>query len=222
MCHDRKQNWPYLFSVHWCYLHCRDCENTFFCEECFVKDEFAQVRSSKHEGHEFVRIQSRPLSAPLFDGSQLEQLEYLQKAETDDEFFTYFPWFFHTFPGMDNFRNHYAKIFMADMDTFENVGSPDWMALRERLRFPTDWFMRCYAQGDWKPLHKELGPTIESHIQTARVSAQLYSLVKLLEKYNQDKTTQYGAGDIITHPAALIYASKLASTLPQDQKDYFL
>jgi hypothetical protein len=223
MCMERKRNWPYLHSVHWCYLHCRTCKEVFICEECFVTDDFQVLRASSHEDHEFVRIQTRPRTAPLFDGSQLEQLQCFQKASSGDEFFLYFPWFFHSFPGMDNFRHHYSQIFIKDMELNHlDQSSPSWHALRERLDFPTDWFMRSFAQGDWKPLHLELGPTIEAQIQTAVRSKQLCVLLRRLQKYNEDKVARYGAGDISAHPTALLAAKTLGATLDPDLADYFI
>lgn len=222
MCSDKKRNLPYLYQVHWCYLHCRTCKETFICGECFVTDAFAELRKSQHEDHEFVCIQTRPQSAPLFDGSSLKQLQYFQQADNDDEFFLYFPWFFHTFPGMDNFGDHYRQIFINDMNTRPNKGEAGWLALRRRLEFPTDWFMRCYAQGAWEPLHRNLGPTIKAQIQTAQKSAELHTLLLRLQDFNKEKIAQYGAGDIPAHPTARIAAANLTRRLAPNQVEYLL
>jgi hypothetical protein len=198
---------PFIEQFHWKYLNCPSCVKFFVCWNCVEsasKDTVKQLGVHREHG-ELVVIQTRPFTRPLYDGSDERHFEVFKSAKSADEFFLYFPWFFHGFSGMDEIRDHFRQVFI-DRATAE-LGNPgaDREALEEAIgfyNFPVDWFMRAYGSGNWRRLHQSLQGMVDERIQVAKSSARLHKLYLRLEGFADKKREVYGDADISHHPAA--------------------
>jgi hypothetical protein len=90
ICEKEKAGRPYLDQVHWCFQHCPQCEDFYICLDHVSSKTFEKMKQ-EHKDHKFIQITTRPLSAPLYDGSDLEHLKAFRDSKTSQQFFAYFP-----------------------------------------------------------------------------------------------------------------------------------
>ncbi len=213
MCEKNKAGQPYLDQVHWCFQHCLQCKDFYICIDCVSTTAFEQLKKD-HKGHKFSQITTRPLSAPIYDGSDLEQLELFRNSQTSQQFFTYFPWFFHCFAGMDQVREFNRAQTIAALEMSPTRGSPEWLVLMEMQSYPVDWYLRTFGRGDWQSLLQNMGPLLDARIQSAKVSIQLNKLLLKLQGYQAEKVTLFGPGDIPTLGEAEAWRPLAANLAP--------
>ncbi|KAK3307883.1 CHAT domain-containing protein [Chaetomium strumarium] len=219
----------HIDNVHWRYLHCTRCPGFFLCGNCLEKGDPAivAVLLYPHAQHgRLIIITSRPYWSPVFDGGDLDQLLAFKQAGTSmDEFFLYFPWFFHSFEGMDQLRLVYQHALLQSspiQDLLRSLslgpGDPVEVPTSESddiYRFisaPVDWYMRIYATGNWEQFHARVEPLVDERIHVARRSAALSGLLEQLHGSVEEKISKYGEGDI-AYDAAALYASGFLEAL---------
>ncbi|KAK0117405.1 hypothetical protein ONS96_013235 [Cadophora gregata f. sp. sojae] len=195
ICEKTKANQPYLDQVHWCFQHCTQCEDFYICIDCYPTEEFDKLKGD-HKDHKFVQITTRPLSAPLYDGSDLDHLQLFRNSKTSQQFFSYFPWFFHCFVGFQEVREFNRNQTIAALQTSPDIGSQEWLCLMEMQSYPVDWYTRTFGRGEWELLLENMKPLLDARVESARASIQLHGLLGQLKKFNDEKVALYGAGDI--------------------------
>lgn len=218
ICKQKKAGQPYLDQVHWSFQHCVQCEEFYICIDCFSNKEFDKLKSD-HKDHKFVQVTTRPLSAPIYDGSDLEHLELFRKSKTSQQFFSYFPWFFHCFAGFQEVREFNRSQTIAALQRSPNRGSAEWLCLMEMQSYPVDWYTRTFGRGEWEVLLQNMRPLLDARIQSAQASVQLYGLLLQLQRFNDKKVAFYGDGDIPCLREAENWRSLSASLAP-NMADY--
>lgn len=200
ICTDH-QRIPFLDQFHWKYLNCAACVSFFVCGKCVESNSAAAVRQlrSHREHGDLVVIQTRPFSRPLHDGSDLEHMKLFKTVNTVDQFFLYFPWFFHSFAGMDELRNLLREAYLKEAKRKLALPGANRSMLEDMIRLydlPVDWFLRAYSGGNWRRLHRSLQGMITERIQVAKSSAILYKLLLWLQGFVKRKEDRYGTSDI--------------------------
>jgi hypothetical protein len=231
-----------LERVHWKYLHCKRCPQFFACGGCIdgASPSLTSTLRSHRQHGELVKIETRPFWWPLCDGSDLDQLVALREAKSADEFFLYFPWFFHCFSGMDTVRLVSQQTLLQELRAnTTNLSSMQscsksltacyfWPKVAKRstlarsqteinsiIRFfetPVDWFLRIFVTGNWRQLHQGLQSVIEDRIQVAKSSSRLNKLLRRFRGFVEEKERRYGNGDILLPDVPL--PGSVTSSLP--------
>ncbi|KAH7322656.1 CHAT domain-containing protein [Stachybotrys elegans] len=224
-CGDRDLENFDVTDVHWEYLHCTKCQNYFLCGSC-VSAHIAHPILPSHllpsEHGQIIIITSRPYWWPCFDGSDIDQLVAFRDkgGNSHDDFFLYFPWFFHGFEGMDYVRLAYQRRLLQDSLVHSLASMSleiDHAATDNVFRFvedPVDWYMRIYATGNWKELHQRIQPLVDERIHTARQSQKLNVFLEELQGFVHQKSQAYGSGDITCNDS-LLKAAGLAEGVIQ-------
>ncbi|PVH75885.1 hypothetical protein DL98DRAFT_313732 [Cadophora sp. DSE1049] len=213
ICEKTKASQPYLDQVHWCFQHCIQCEDFYICIDCFPTEELQKLKGD-HKDHKFVQITTRPLSAPIYDGSDLDHLELFCNSKTSQQFFSYFPWFFHCFAGFQEVREFNRNQTITALQSSPDIGSEEWMCLMEMQSYPVDWYTRTFGRGEWELLLQNMGPLLDARVQSAKASVQLNGLLLQLQKFNDEKAAFYGPGDIPCLREAERWRSVAASLAP--------
>lgn len=145
----------HIDKVHWKYVHCTKCPDFFACGSCTKVPSTAVLsKLDSHRSHgKLITIQSRPFWAPIYDGSDLDQLQACMEANSDDEFFLYFPWYFHCFQGMDIVRLVYLQSLYKEITTtgvlFPTPSQIERINIITRfLPAPVDWNARMFVTGN--------------------------------------------------------------------------
>lgn len=208
-CTDQKiDDTFHIDKLHWKYVHCTKCPKFFSCAKCTERPSGAiRARLETHRSHgKLVTLQSRPFWAPLYDGSDLDQLQAFLGAKTDNEFFLYFPWYFHCFEGMEIVRLVYQRWLAVEALAAASSSTADQNERIEIItRFfqaPVDWNARIFATGNWQQLQQQLQPLTKEKIHIAKSSLQLNSLLERLHRLVEEKARRHGPGDIACLPSA--------------------
>jgi len=216
LCDQRKKELLLLDQVHWLYFQCTSyrsggdhssrCRDLLVCADCVTTSSFWHQRMTTHANHNIVPIETRPLWSPIYDGSDLEQLQLFKTARSEDEFLLYFPWFFHCFEGMDKVRDYYSELFFnkgmekirLDLETgvISDEEAKDRRGDLVLCNLPVDWFMRTCLRENWRMLHNSLQKLVDARVQLAGCSMRLNALRVRLEGYVKEKEDVYGKDDI--------------------------
>ncbi|KAG4435976.1 hypothetical protein IFR05_008557 [Cadophora sp. M221] len=218
ICEENKAGQPYLDQVHWHFQHCVQCEDFYICIDCVQMEAFEKLKED-HKDHKFVQITTRPLSAQIYDGSDLDHLELFRNSKTSQQFFSYFPWFFHCFAGFQEVREFNRAQTIAALQSSPDIGSPEWMILMEMQGYPVDWYTRTFGRGEWELLLISMKPLLDARVQSASASIQLNGLLLQLQKFNDQKVAFYGPGDIPPLREAEQWRS-IAASLAPNMVDY--
>lgn len=214
ICTKEKVGQPYLDQVHWSYQQCLQCEDAFISAEHFSSKKVMKQWKEDHEGHKLIQFTTRPLAAPLYDGGDLDQLQAFRDSKTHKQFFTYFPWFFHCFAGMDESRTSSRNQMIAALLQSPTRGSESWNICMKTQDFPVDWYIRTFGGGPWESYLHSMQPLLDARIESAKASGQLNVLLLQLEHFKETKQSMYGPGDIPAAKASQQWRALVANLAP--------